>query len=64
MKILLTIFGTIYLFLFFFSKVTINHSQNVTIWERADVCCAGAAILTLLVGFPVLGVMYLFGEIL
>lgn len=61
MKILVIIFCIMYLLMFFFAEVKVNDMPATNVFQRAGVCLMAATILTLLIGLPILGVVYLIG---
>lgn len=63
MKILFVIFLIVYVFMFLFGKVTINKSENISISQRVFVCLIGSGLLTLILGLPILGIVYLITNI-
>lgn len=63
MKVLIIIFCIIYLLMFFFAKVKVNNMPATNVFQRAGVCLIAAAILTILIGLPILGIIYLIGGI-
>lgn len=61
MKVLGIIFCAIFLLSFILAKIKINGSADITIMQRLLACVAVGIILTLILGLPVLGIMYLLG---
>lgn len=61
MKILGIIFCILFLLIFLFAKIKINGNTDVTIICRAYASFIGSAILTLVLGLPILGIMKLLG---
>lgn len=61
MKLLLIIFGILFVLFFIFGNVKVNGSENVGIFKRTGACALAAAITTLIVGLPLLGIASLIG---
>lgn len=61
MNMLEIIYLAFYLWMFFFGKVKIGENTNITLLQRAWVCMIGSTLLTILVGLPMLGILYLIG---
>ena len=61
MKILGIMFCAIFILCFIFAEVEINGSANITIIQRVFASVVISVILTLILGLPVLGIMYLLG---
>lgn len=61
MKILGIMFCVIFLLMFIFCKVKVNGSTDITIVQRACACFFGSLLLTLILGLPALGIIYLLG---
>jgi hypothetical protein len=59
MKILLFMFLILFILSFLFAKVRVNGSTNISIFQRAGVCFVGSLILSLFIGLPILGILYL-----
>lgn len=61
MKILGIIYLVCFLWMFFFTKIKVNGSTNITLFQRVAACLYVSLLLTIIVGIPVLGIMYLIG---
>lgn len=59
MRILGIMFCTMFIWLFLFVKITWNGSSDITILKRAIASLMGSFILTVFLGLPVLGLVYL-----
>ena len=61
----MNIFGimlcVIFIWCFIFAKIEVNGSKDITIIQRMFASVIICAILTLILGFPVLGIVYLLG---
>jgi hypothetical protein len=61
MKILGIMFCVIFLLMFIFFKVKVNGSTDITILQRIYACLIGSLLLTVILGLPTLGIVYLLG---
>ena len=61
MKILAIIFCILFIWCFIFAKIEVNGSKDITIIQRMFASVIICAILTLVLGLPVLGIVYLLG---
>lgn len=61
MKILGIIYLVCFLWMFFFTKIKVNGDTNITLFQRVAACLYGSLLLTIIVGIPMLGIMYLIG---
>jgi hypothetical protein len=61
MKILGIMFCVIFLLMFIFCKIKINGSTDITIIQRASACLITSLLLTVILGLPILGIIYLLG---
>ena len=59
MRSLAIIFFVVYIGMFLFGKITVNGDTKPRMLKRAVACAWGSLVLTLLVGLPVLGLVYL-----
>jgi len=59
MKILGIMFCIIFLLMFIFAKVKIGNSTHITLIQRLGVCLIGSLLLTIILGLPILGIIYL-----
>ena len=59
MKILGIIFCIIFILTFLFAKVKVNGDTDITIFERVELCILFSLLLTVILGLPILGVIYL-----
>lgn len=59
MRVLGIIFICVFLLMFLFAKVKVNESTDVGIFQRAFVCLIGSGLLTLVLGLPICGLIYL-----
>ena len=61
MNVLGIMLCVIFIWCFIFAKIEINGSTDITIIQRAFASMIISAILTLIFGLPVLGILYLLG---
>lgn len=61
MKILGIMFCALFLLMFLFFKIKVNGSTNITTLQRAYACLIGSLLLTVILGLPTLGIIYLLG---
>ncbi len=59
MRILGIMFYSMFLLMFLFAKITWNDSSDLNIIKRAIASLMGSFILTVVLGLPVLGLVYL-----
>ncbi len=59
MRILGIMFCSMFLLMFLFAKITWNDSSDLNIIKRAIASLMGSFILTVVLGLPVLGLVYL-----
>ena len=59
MKILAIIFCVLFVWCFIFAKIEVNGSKDIISIQRVFASMIISAILTLVLGFPVLGILYL-----
>lgn len=59
MRVLGIIFLGVFLLMFLFANVKVNGKTNVGILQRAFVCLIGSGLLTLILGLPICGLVYL-----
>ena len=59
MKILGIMFLALFLWTFLFGKVKLNGNTDIGTLQRAGVCVIGSLVITLIVGLPVLGILFL-----
>lgn len=53
------IFICVFLLMFLFANVKVNGDTNVGVLQRAFVCLIGSGLLTLVLGLPICGLIYL-----
>lgn len=63
MKILTILFCVLFILMFLFAEVKVNGRLCNQIFQRVFTCLVGSLIFTLVLGFPVLGIMYLIKEL-
>ena len=63
MKILTILYCVLFILMFLFAEVKVNGRSCNQIFQRVFVCLIGSLIFTLILGFPVLGIMYLIKEL-
>ena len=59
MKTLGIIFCIIFMLTFLFAKIKVNGSTNITILQRIELCLLFTLGFTVILGLPILGVIYL-----
>ena len=59
MKILGIMFCVLFLQMFCFAKIKVNKSTDITTLQRAVMCLICSLVVTLILGLPVLGIVYL-----
>lgn len=59
MKILGIMFCVLFLLMFCFANIKVNNSTDITILQRAGACLIGSLVLTIILGLPILGIVYL-----
>ena len=61
MKDLVIIYLACYLWTFLFAKIKINRNSDISIIQRLYVCLFISLISTILIGVPILAIIYLVG---
>ena len=59
MKTLGIIFCIIFILTFLFAKIKVNGSTDITILQRIELCLLFSLGFTVILGLPILGVIYL-----
>lgn len=60
MRSLRIIFICVFLLSFLFANVTAGGDSNVGVLKRAFICLIGSGVITLVLGLPICGLIYLF----
>lgn len=61
MRVLGIMFVILYFIFLFFGNLQINGNTKLTLWQRAVLSVFGSAVLTIIIGLPVFGLLSLFG---
>lgn len=59
MKTLGIIFCIIFILTFLFADVKVNGSTDITILQRIELCLLFSLLFTVILGLPILGIIYL-----
>lgn len=59
MKLLAIIFFSMFIYMFFCANIKMEDHRPITVQERAGVCVIAAAVMTLIIGLPILGIVWL-----
>ena len=59
MKLFGVIFLVLFILIFLFAKITVNYGKNPTIWQRVHASAIAALLLSIVIGLPLFGIIYL-----
>lgn len=59
MKLFGIIFLVLFILIFLFANINVNGKRNITILQRVYVSAIASLVMTIIIGLPLLGIIYL-----